>query len=136
VPEPVLVEAYRNNAPLDLSRAYDEAELNRHPFLHVIAAKSLEALREIPPVRAQLLDAASNPRVSGLYRAARRGETVTFERRLPEGLEPEYAAYGELLPRSVSVPASGVHRDNGRVRFDNERELLEQHVLVDVPEEF
>ena len=136
VPERVLVDAYVNQAPVDLSRTYDEDELNRHPFLHVVAAKSPEALAHVPPVRGQLLDAAGNPRVSGLYRMARRGETVVFERRLPEGLEPEYAAFGDILPPSVSVPASGVHNTNGRVRFDNERELLERHVLVDVPEDF
>ena len=136
VPEPVLVDAYRTGAPVDLSRAYDEVELNRHPFLTVVAAKSPDAFTRVPPVRGQLLDSASNPRVSGLYHMARRGESVVFERRLPEGLEPEYAAYGDILPPRVVVPASGVHSDNGRVRFDNERELLERHVLVDVPEEF
>jgi SAM-dependent methyltransferase len=136
VPERVLVDAYVNHAPVDLSRTYDEPELNRHPFLHVIAAKSAEALGQVPPVRGQLLDAASNPRVSGLYHMTRRGEQVVFERRLPEGLEPEYAAFGDILPPNVSVPASEVRTDNGRVRFANERELLERHVLVDVPEDF
>jgi SAM-dependent methyltransferase len=136
VPERVLVDAYVNHAPVDLSRTYDEPELNRHPFLHVIAAKSAEALGQVPPVRGQLLDAASNPRVSGLYHMTRRGDTVVFERRLPEGLELEYAAFGDILPPSVSVPASEVRTDNGRVRFANERELLERHVLVDVPEDF
>jgi SAM-dependent methyltransferase len=137
VPEPVLVDAYLNNAPLDLARTYEERDLNGYHYLHVIAAKSPEALGgAVPSVRHQLLDAASNPRVSGLYHMMRRGETVVFERRIPEGLEPEYAPFGDILPRSVVVPASTVHAENGHVHFDNERELLEQHVLIDVPEDF
>jgi SAM-dependent methyltransferase len=137
VPEPVMVDAYLGGAPLDLSRTYDDEELNRAPYLHVIAAKSPEALAgTVPPVRGQLLDAASNPRVSGLYHMTRRGATVVFERRIPEGLESEYAPFGDILPPRVTVPASSVHGKNGDLRFDNERELLERHVLIDVPEDF
>ena len=138
VPEPVLVDAYLRSAPLDLARTYSDAELNRQPYLHVIAARSPEALSSasVPSVRGQLLDAAANPRVSGLYHMSRRGETVVFERRIPEGLEAEYVPFGEILPPVVTVPASAVHTDHGRFRFDNERELLEQHVLVDVPDDF
>jgi SAM-dependent methyltransferase len=137
VPEPVLVDAYLRSAPLDLSRTYSQDELDREPYLHVIAAKSPEVLSStVPPVRAQLLDAASNPRVSGLYHMSRRGDTVVFERRIPEGLEPEYAPFGDILPPRVTIPTSSVHADTGRLRFDNERDLLEQHVLIDVPEDF
>jgi SAM-dependent methyltransferase len=133
VPSKYLVQQYLDNAPVDLRQPVDEEVLNRSEHLHIIAARSPDVLGVVPPVRDALLNASKNPRLNGLYRMRRRGAQVVFERRLPQGLLEEYAPFPEILPPRVSIPASSVHRENGRLRFDDPRSLLQKHVLVDVP---
>src|SRR5688572_16365307 len=137
VPEEALLEAYVTNRPVDLSQPVPEQELNRHKYLHLVAAKSEAALGRVGPVRDALIDAARNPRVSGLYRM-RHGEngTLVFERDVPEGLLEHHERLADVLPARHTMPASAYRAVNGRPRFDNERELLERHILVDVPEDY
>lgn len=135
-PETYLVDAYLDNRPLDLTRRFTEQELNSHRVLDVIAAKSPGAFAVVPPSRDALIAAARNPRVSGLYEARGSGDDIVYQRNIPEGLRAEYAQFREILPRIVSFPFKSITSRNGRPHFENQRELLEKHVLVDVPEDY
>jgi SAM-dependent methyltransferase len=136
VPEAYLVDAYVNNEPVDLSRRFSDEELSQHTALHVIAARSQEALQVVQPVRNELIDSATNPRLSGLYRMRRNNGQIVFQRRLPQSLGTEYGRLREILDETVTIPASDLVGENGRLIFRNPRQLLEKHVLVDVPRDY
>jgi SAM-dependent methyltransferase len=135
-PESYLLDAYLEDRPLDLARQFDEAELNPHRVLHVVVTKSPDALKRVPPARDALNQAARNPRPSGLFRMQRSGEQIVFHRAIPEGLRREYAEFRQILPERVAIDASKLTSRNGRLHFTNEQDLLRQHVLVDVPEDY
>jgi SAM-dependent methyltransferase len=135
-PESYVLDAYLDNAPLDLTRQFGPDDLASSPALVVIAAKSADAFQVIPPIRERLIDASTNPRPSELYRRHRRGDTIVFERHVPDGLRDDFAAYRQVLPQRVVIPESSLVRENGQERFLNYRELLANHVLVDVPERY
>jgi pimeloyl-ACP methyl ester carboxylesterase len=84
----------------------------------------------------RLQEAASNPRVSGLYEMRRSNGHVVFRRKLTDSLKLEYPRFAEVLPEQVTIDATHMHQQGNRVRFEDEPELLRQHVLVDVPEEY
>lgn len=135
-PESYRIDAYIRNKPLDLTRQFSDEELKAHRVLDVIAARSPDAFGVVPPSRDALIESARNPRPSGLYRMTRRGAEFVFELHVPRSLQHEYSALEEMLPQIVSVPANLVTRVNGRWLFDNQRELLQKHVLMDLPRDY
>jgi SAM-dependent methyltransferase len=136
VPERYVLDCYLDNKPLDLTRQFSDKEMEESPALDIVAAKSPQVLTVVPPVRDRLIDASRNPRLSGLYRMHRRSGRIAFERRIPDGLRDDFAEYRPILAPTVSVPETSLVRENGRQRFTNQRELMEAHVLVDVPDDY
>ena len=135
-PERHLVDAYLADSPLDLGAECSEGELNEASALALVAAKSPAAFRVVPSVREQLLAAAHTPRLNELYRRRRRGGQIILQRRLPRTLVAEYPRLVDALPERAVVPAGGVRRDGGWLRFTDERRLLRQHVLLDLPVDY
>jgi SAM-dependent methyltransferase len=135
-PERHLVDAYLNDRPLDLSVRYSDDELNGADAMVLVASKSPNAFRVLPRMRQRLQEAASNPRVSGLYEMRRSNGHVVFRRKLTDSLKLEYPRFVEVLPEQVTIDATHMHQQGNRVRFEDAPELLRQHVLVDVPEEY
>jgi hypothetical protein len=96
-PESYVLDAYLDNMPLDLTRQFSEEELNRSPALVIVAAKSTDVFSVVPPVRDRLIDAARNPRLSGLYRMRHRAGQIVFERNIPSACATTSPSTGRSL---------------------------------------
>jgi SAM-dependent methyltransferase len=136
VPESYVLDAYLDNRPLDLTREFTTAELNQSAAVDIIAAGTPDVLRVLPPVRDRLIAASRNPQINPLYRLRRSAGGLVFERQIPAGLVDDFDAYPPILAPRVEMPYSRVAIDNGRYQFENSEELLAQHVLLDLPEDY
>lgn len=126
LPEPALLGAYLDNQPIDLANSVPMNVLERASALVAVASKSpLPAT--IPAIRDELVRAAHEPVVNGLYRLRNHGHDAHFERVVPEGLAEEYPEMLDTLP--ARVDAAGYARGDLRARD----ELLAAGVLLDLP---
>jgi SAM-dependent methyltransferase len=132
-PEDHLIDTYINDLPLDLEEHYGEQNLDAAPALVLVAAKSADTLRVVPSVREKLFDRVTTPRINSLYRTKRHGDRLLLTRRVPEALAAEYPRLLELLPKQVIIDASRLTGRDGQAEVAAVRDLLRQHVLLDVP---
>lgn len=129
-PEDHFLHAQLRNEPVDLTRSAPPGELEKAPALMLIVAKDANTLTTLPPTRTRLAAQASNPRLSDLYRAHRRGGTVIFERSLPPTLQDEYPTMDTILPPRW-VSAAGAPSPPA-----DQQDLLERNVFIDLPENY
>jgi SAM-dependent methyltransferase len=135
-PEGYLVDQYLNRGPIDLSRRFPMEELDKARNLDIVVARSESVFSSIPNVSQKLLDAAARPRLNDLYGVSQSNGAMRLDLRLPEALAEEYARFPQILPRQLSIPGSDVRHSNGTMEFVHQRELLEKHVLEDLPADY
>lgn len=135
-PEGYLTDQYLAGGSIDLNRRFADGELDRAKALDLVVAKSESALRPVPNISTKLLDAAQNPRLNSLYHVRRRGGTLLLDLMVPEALAEEYGRFPQILPKQVTIADSDVRQVDGRLEFARQRELLEQHVLEDLPADY
>lgn len=137
-PTRYLVDAYFSGKPIDLTRRFSDSEISSAIDVDVVVAKSAGVLREVPNLREKIFDAARNIQLSGQYRMNKVADEIIFEEEFPESLVPDYEQFPSVLPRRYSIPAGDVQWSDGRPQFteSRQRDLLRQHILVDLPEKW
>jgi SAM-dependent methyltransferase len=134
--EQQMIDAYLADAPVDLTKGASRAELERSPAIVLVAAKSAAALRTVPSVRRLLAKRAERALVNPLYRQTRRAGSVVLRRRVPRALRLDFPSLPELLPRDVKVPAGALHVEDEPLPRGDQRRLLRELVLLDVPADY
>ncbi len=135
-PEGYLVDQYLSGNPIDLSRRFSQEELDRARNIDVVVGKSESVFGLVPNISTKLLEKAANPQLNPLYRVRHRSGQLELELFVPEALAEEYGRFPQILPKRVTVDQRDVRRENGRLHFANARELLEKHVLEDLPADY
>lgn len=130
-PESHLFDAFKDDQPLDLSAAFDPADLELTPALTLVASRDEAVFRSYPSVRGQIDPPDGRLIINPLYKQQPDGQTVKLTRHIPPTLAAEFPEIAKIVPPTANVPANlGSLTDADRAR------LLKAHVLLTVPKKY
>jgi SAM-dependent methyltransferase len=136
-PEDYFLRAQLRNEPIDLTQSAAAEDLKESSALMLIVAKDPRVVSKLTPTRNLLASRASNPKLGDLYTVSRRDGKVSFERSVPPTLLGEYPNIDQVLPeRWISAGLLSFNRQPMKSLSADHRNLLEQNIFVDLPDNY
>lgn len=144
LPDRELVEEFISSDRLDLTKDYDEQELNSSADVSIVGVGDSSFFKVFEGVQSEFLQEKSNLIINPIYELSRRGDRILLKRRFPdENFGKESPLAEKYLPERYILPAAFLRSGTSRAvakEISSEQagaeieELMREFVVINAPQ--